>query len=1095
MTILRFIAALACVSAMALPLRAETTGDAAAQARGILSASGVKGGLVVHVGCGGSKSSLQAGELTVALRANDSYLVHGLDTDAASVAKARQSIQARGGYGLVSVDRWDGRRLPYADNVVNLIVADRSSKLPMDEAMRVLAPLGVTMVEGPDGAYVRTVKPRPKEMDDWPQYLHAADNNAVAHDDLVGPPRCLQWIGSPKWSRHHDHTASMSALVSAGGRIFYIMDEGPTESILLPSKWSLVARDAFSGVVLWKVPIATWLTQLWPLKSGPNQVPRRLVTDGQRVYATLGIDAPVSVLDAATGELLQTWKQTPFAEEMILSEGVMFVQATEAATPWNEYRPKSTDIWANVRPAVGSWKKEPRTLQAIDAVKGKTLWKKNRTIAPLTLTADAKRVYFYDGNSVVSINRTDGADLWRSEPVKCAKSLAPSYGSTLVAIDGVVLISAEMTKMHAFDAATGRALWSAQHLPGGHQSPDDMLVIDGLVWCGVNNVTGRDIHTGEIKKQAPPDAQAYWFHNRCHRAKATDKYVLLSRTGIEFVDTTTGHWVNNNWIRGGCIYGIMPSNGLVYAPPHACGCYLESKQFGFNAVAPVEPFLNDLANVPDEERVEKGPVYGVEAPTAEAISAADWPTYRHDAERSGASFESVPASVKVKWQVKLGGRLTSPTIAGGRLFVADTDAHMVTALSANTGEVLWKFTTGGRVDSPPTIHAGLAIFGSADGWIYAVRASDGQLAWRFRAAPIDRRIVAFEQLESAWPVSGSVLVRDGTVCAVAGRSAFLDGGLRLLRIDAETGRKMSETVVDYCDPAKNAEVEAETHGCTDMRVALPDVLSCDGNNIYMRSQEFGLDGKLGRTTPLKANDQVGPDAHLFSRSGFLDDTWFSRSYWLYGRGVVGLHGYPAGFEQWCEPAWYAPSGRLLVFDDKTIYGFGRKPQFQINSAAYQYHFFATPRTMSEQAYKEAAANVTEKGKPKAFHSDWEIRGQYKTSQLSTVACQWSLDDPAFKAHAMVLAGKTVFAAGPPSMLNETRAFKLLDDPAVRKAMNAEVQALAGKCGATLTAFAAADGAKLAECKLQSPPVWDGLVAANGRLYMATQDGSVICLAP
>lgn len=40
----------------------------------------------------------------------------------------------------------------------------------------------------------------------------------------------------------------------------------------------------------------------------------------------------------------------------------------------------------------------------------------------------------------------------------------------------------------------------------------------------------------------------------------------------------------------------------------------------------------------------------------------------------------------------------------------------------------------------------------------------------------------------------------------------------------------------------------------------------------------------------------------------------------------------------------------------------------------------------------------------------------------------------------------------------------------------------------------ADGAKLAERKLDSPPVFDGLVAAGGRLYMATRNGSVQCLA-
>jgi hypothetical protein len=41
----------------------------------VLKASGVQGGLVVHVGCGN-------GKLTAALRTGDSFIVHGLDADA-----------------------------------------------------------------------------------------------------------------------------------------------------------------------------------------------------------------------------------------------------------------------------------------------------------------------------------------------------------------------------------------------------------------------------------------------------------------------------------------------------------------------------------------------------------------------------------------------------------------------------------------------------------------------------------------------------------------------------------------------------------------------------------------------------------------------------------------------------------------------------------------------------------------------------------------------------------------------------------------------------------------------------------------------------
>jgi outer membrane protein assembly factor BamB len=1060
--------------------------SAQAMSQQILEATGVKGGLVVHLGCGD-------GKLTAALHVSQSYLVHGLDADAANVQIAREHIRSLGLYGPVSADRLIGDRLPYADNLVNLLVAEDLGKVPVDEVTRVLAPLGVAYVKSKDGQWAKTVKPRPKEIDEWTHYLYDAAGNAVSHDAVVGPPRQLQWVGSPQWARHHDHTASMPALVSAGGRIFYIMDEGPKETILLPPVWSLVARDAFSGVVLWKRPIETWCTQLWPLKSGPNQLPRRLLTDGGKVYVTLGIDAPVSALDAATGQTVRTHKETPFAEEMILSQGVLFVQCRQGPSPLNDYRPKFTDIWANCRPAEGAWDKQPRILHAIDAESGRALWTRQYTIAPLTLAGDSRRLCFYDGERVVSLDRTRGEPLWQSEPVPCGKSLSPAYGPTLVLYGGVVLLSAESKTMHAFDAATGRKLWSAPHLPGGHTSPEDVLVVQNLVWCGVRTVTGRDLHTGEVKKEIPPDAASYWFHHRCHRAKATDRYVLLSRTGIEFVDLTAQHWINNNWIRGGCLYGVMPCNGLVYAPPHACGCYLEGKLFGFNAVAPESPMLKHLKDVPDEQRLEKGPAYGGPPPEKPASPAADWPTYRHDPVRSGASVAAVPSDLKAKWQTPLGGRLSSLTVADGRAFVASIDTQAVQAIDADSGKPLWTYTAGGRVDSPPTIHGGLAIFGSADGWIYALRASDGALAWRFRAAPLERRILAFEQLESSWPVSGSVLVLNGTVYAVAGRSAFLDGGLRLLRLDANTGRKLSETVVDYGDPEAARELHAKLKGCTDMPVALPDILSSDGRNVYLRSQAFDLKGGIKDTAPLLANDQVGEDAHLFSRTGFLDDAWFSRSYWLYGRGIVGLHGYPAGFEQWCEPAWYAPSGRLLVFNADTVFGFGRQPAFQINSAAYQYRFFAAARAPLPEEYQKAVANVTEKGKPKPFHSDWKLRQGYERSELSAADYRWSIEKPPLEARALVLAGDVLFAAGPPELLDQTQAFFSLDDPATKAALVAQTAALAGKKGARLWAVSARDGTKMAEIALESPPVFDGMAAANGRLYMTTLDGKVLCL--
>ena len=245
----------------------------------MLEAAGFQGGLIVHLGCGDAEL------IAVLATADANCLVQGLDRDPQAVQRARQAIIGQGLYGRVSIDQWTGPRLPYIDNLLNLLIVEQPGDVSRDEILRVLAPQGVACVKAGDG-WTKTVKPRPAEIDEWTHYLYDAAGNAVSHDTVVGPPRHCQWVGGPRWSRHHDHMASMSAMVSAAGRVFYIIDEGSTASIRLPSKWSLVARDAFNGVILWKRPIEGWNTQLWPLKSGPAQMPRRLVAVGNEVYVT-----------------------------------------------------------------------------------------------------------------------------------------------------------------------------------------------------------------------------------------------------------------------------------------------------------------------------------------------------------------------------------------------------------------------------------------------------------------------------------------------------------------------------------------------------------------------------------------------------------------------------------------------------------------------------------------------------------------------------------------------------------------------------------------------------------------------------------------
>jgi len=254
-----------------------------AVAREIIDSAGLKGGLILHLGCGN-------GTLTAALCASDAFVVQGLDRDPGNVAKARAHVLATGMYGKVTIDHWHGGGLPFIDNLVNLIVvSERAAEVTRNELLHVLQPGGAAVFIDSEWRIKtrRLQKPWPPDIDEWTHYLHGPDNNAVAKDKVVGPPKHYQWIGSPCYLRHHDYLSGLSAMVSAKGRIFYIIDLGPRWSIEMPPVWTLIARDAFNGTILWQRAIHKWHPHMWPLKKGPAQIMRRLVAVGYVVYVTL----------------------------------------------------------------------------------------------------------------------------------------------------------------------------------------------------------------------------------------------------------------------------------------------------------------------------------------------------------------------------------------------------------------------------------------------------------------------------------------------------------------------------------------------------------------------------------------------------------------------------------------------------------------------------------------------------------------------------------------------------------------------------------------------------------------------------------------
>ena len=176
-------------------------------AESIIAKSNFTGGVAVHVH-GADASLLQS----IAQQC-PAMLGHLLVVQEKDACQAREAIVAAGLHGKLTVGQWASGTLPatpevlpFIDNFVNLLIIDGGIAVSHEEIDRVLAPEGMALI----GAE-KIIKPRPITMDDWTHQLYDATGNAVSKDKALRPPLAhLQWVGGPRWSRHHDKMSSVS---------------------------------------------------------------------------------------------------------------------------------------------------------------------------------------------------------------------------------------------------------------------------------------------------------------------------------------------------------------------------------------------------------------------------------------------------------------------------------------------------------------------------------------------------------------------------------------------------------------------------------------------------------------------------------------------------------------------------------------------------------------------------------------------------------------------------------------------------------------------------------------------------------------------
>lgn len=179
-------------------------------------------------------------------------------------------------------------------------------------------------------------------------------------------------------------------------------------------------------------------------------------------------------------------------------------------------------------------------------------------------------------------------------------------------------------------------------------------------------------------------------------------------------------------------------------------------------------------------------------------TANDWPMWRHDARRTGATPVTLPAKLNLSWSRKLPTitpafhslRLQfdagyEPVVAKGRLLIASSRNDSVSAYDTSTGKELWVYRTNGPVRFAPAVWQDSVCFGSDDGFLYCVDLSSGRLRWKHQATPNNRRLMGNRRLISVWPVRGGPVVSEGQVYFAAGVWPF--EGVFVVAMDINTG--------------------------------------------------------------------------------------------------------------------------------------------------------------------------------------------------------------------------------------------------------------------------------------------------------------------
>jgi outer membrane protein assembly factor BamB len=773
----------------------------------LTSKSGIAGGLCVF-----PRATPDDAKLALALAQRPTFIVHVMAKDADQAAKIRADAAAAGVLGRkLYVEQGNATSLPFANRLVDLMVISDLHDTDLTAAtrsewLRVLAPgrgvalLGCTketvsglstdklkswsqtlplakVQEDDSGTWVWLRANLPAGSDAWTHYLHGPERSQTSMDTALQAPFLTQWWGEPRQEGYWG-----TVTVACNGRMFTV------RSNRIPQYNNagyalLTARSMNNGVILWQKELRSYNTA--DRDGGFVSGRSCAVATGDSLFI-LDRDG-VLRLDAETGaERARIMGPKPSGQvKWIAIEGNLL--AVMAGDPDSVLKPddfKDLPESVNKRVKVNTLAHHVvtsvpvgRDLAVYDIETGKPLW--HDTVAgdifeELIALRDQRLYYPQEGVGMVCRDLDTGHVVWTNKDPDLQASFNPTHRvlgrldlgpAILAAYKDVLVLRASMLHM-ALSIQNGDLLWKIP-LPnyiGNHSCVwGDTLLSDKRAF---DLMTGKET-TGPVL-----------IKSGCGVTTSTPNYLITCFGRVS--DAKSNQLIRLEDVKGPCEIGTIVSEGMMITVPSECACNFEIK--GYRALVSAgdiklhtaPPWKGRLADLDPAE------------PQPLQIAPEDWPTYRHDPQRSAGSAAIVGEQPKkILWQWKPSGMepyskpyafegglkpdflATAPVAADGLVWFGSADGT-IRCVKADTGAEVWSFATKGMLFKPPTLWQGRLLAGGGDGCIYCLDARTGKCLWRFQAAPLDRRVFWYGHLINTWPILTGVVVQNDIAYAVAG---------------------------------------------------------------------------------------------------------------------------------------------------------------------------------------------------------------------------------------------------------------------------------------------------------------------------------------